>query len=194
MFGRLPRLLGWMVVSIAMLGAGLVAHAQDDRVLTPGISVDSSISEENRAQVFTYAGSTGESIKLTLISGDGLALGVLVSDASGNALAQATDENGNGFLVLDNVELDADVTYYVTVFPLAVAELPTEGEFSLSLALASGTAADVPEVASPDAEATPPPLRKPRKLLKWSRLSPQRPFPPSKSRRMCQQPRLPTKA
>lgn len=158
MLGRLR----WGAMRVVMLGLLLVVAlpttAQDaiERTLTPGISVDGTLNDDALAQVFTYLGSADEEIKLTLISADGLALGVLVTDAVGEPVTQGTDPQGNGFLVLDNVALPTNGTYYITVFPLAVADLPTQGSFSISLALASGTApadANVAEV-TPEAAVT----------------------------------------
>jgi len=127
--------------------------AQSDRALVPGVSVDSALAEDAPAQVFTYEASEADAIKLTVISGDGLALGIIVTDADGTQLRRAQDASGNGFLVLDNVDLPEAGTYYVTIFPLAVADLPTQGEFSISLARGSSTVVE----ETTDAEATEPP-------------------------------------
>lgn len=158
------RLRAWLaVLLLSLLMMPAVSNAQDEggQVLVPGLSLDAEISEDERAQIFTYEGSAGENVKLTLISADGLALGVLVADANGETLSQATDETGNGFLVLDNVEIAADGTYYVVVFPLAVEDLPTLGQFSLSLALNTLAVAqaetndEATEAVTEEAEATP---------------------------------------
>jgi hypothetical protein len=141
-----------LVISLFVVGV----LAQNSRALVPGVSVDSELSEDSLAQVFTYETTGDEIVKLTLISGDGLALGVVVTDSVGNLLAQAQDTRANGFLVVDDVSLDAADTYYVTVFPLAVSDVPTSGEFSISLALANETTAagtddgdEIPETEEP---------------------------------------------
>ncbi len=150
MLERSRRVMLYCFLAVALLAMTITVAAQDgSRELTPGLSVDGTISDDGLAQVFTYVGTSGQAIKLTLISADGLALGVLLTDATGEPLAQGTDDQGNGFLVLDNIDLDADDTYFVTVFPLAVEDLPTRGDFSISLALSSGTPADVVEAAEP---------------------------------------------
>ncbi len=155
MLERSRRVMLYCFLAVALLAMTITVAAQDgSRELTPGLSVDGTISDDGLAQVFTYVGTSGQAIKLTLISADGLALGVLLTDATGEPLAQGTDDQGNGFLVLDNIDLDADDTYFVTVFPLAVENLPTRGDFSISLALSSGTPADVVEAAEPTESTT----------------------------------------
>ncbi len=149
MFRRVSQQVMLAALTIMLLAFALSSLAQGDRTLTPGISLDSELSEDGLAQVFTYEGNEGEIIKLTLISADGLALGILMTDATGEPIAQVTDAEGNGFLVLDNVGPLVTETYYVTVFPLAVADLPTTGEFSISLALSNETAAEVVGTAPP---------------------------------------------
>lgn len=149
MFRRVSQQVTLAALIIMLLAFALSSLAQGERALTPGISLDSELSEDGLAQVFTYEGNEDEIIKLTLISADGLALGVLMTDATGEPIAQVTDAEGNGFLVLDNVGPLLAETYYVTVFPLAVADLPTTGEFSISLALSNETAAEVVGTAPP---------------------------------------------
>jgi uncharacterized protein YfaP (DUF2135 family) len=142
---------------LILLVAVPVQAQEQPRILTPGISIDGALTADGLAQVFTYEGAAGEVVKLTLISGDGLALGVLVTDSDGVPVAQGKDEQGNGFLVVDNIALGADGIYYVTVLPLAVVDLPTEGEFSISLALAGDAAApDSPTLTA--AAPTPTPV------------------------------------
>lgn len=155
---RTQRAIGLVAVLLLLVGAGVVS-AQAGRELVPGVSVDSRIDENSIAQVFTYNANADERIKLTLISSDGLALGMVVTDKDGETLGQASDARANGFLVLDNVQLGAADVYYVVVFPLAVADVPTEGEFSLSLALASGAASVSPTSVATD--ATPEPTAQP---------------------------------
>jgi hypothetical protein len=150
---RLVLRAALLLLLLCLLVPGVLS--QDDRTLVPGVSVDSSLSAETPAQVFTYAATTEESVKLTVISGDGLALGILATDAAANPIGQARDERANGFLVLDNLTLPTAGTYYITVFPLAIADVPTEGAFSLSLAQASNTAGAAQPTPNPDDEATP---------------------------------------
>lgn len=134
--------------------AGVLAQAE--RVLVPGVSLDSALTEDAPAQVFTYEATEPDTIKVTVISGDGLALGLLVTDATGVQLGQAQDTSGNGFFVLDNVELPDVGIYYVTVYPLAVGDLPTQGAFSISLARGSVTVAGETPTSEPDATSAPP--------------------------------------
>lgn len=151
---RKQKILGGVVSVVAMLLVllgGVAAQDASQRELVPGISVDSELGTAQLAQVFTYAGTAGESVKLTIISPDGLALGLVMTDSAGGAVAQGQDERANGFLVVDDVTLEADDTYYVTIFPLAVADVPTEGTFSISLAL-SGPSDAVQATPAPDVE------------------------------------------
>ncbi|MEO0560672.1 MAG: PPC domain-containing protein [Chloroflexota bacterium] len=144
--------------------------AQADRSLVPGVSVDGEVSEAEPAQVYTYVADDADAIKLTLISGDGLALGVLVTDSEGEQVAQGQDRRANGFLVVDNISLEEGGTYFITIFPLAVEDVPTTGEFSISLAQASAavgndtdaedpstTPDETPETTTDEAATTPVP-------------------------------------
>ncbi|MEO1443131.1 MAG: hypothetical protein AAFV33_22205, partial [Chloroflexota bacterium] len=155
MSGRTLRGITHLIVLCLLLSLATVAVAQqtEERVLTPGISVDSSLSADQLTQTFLYSGTEVEVIKLTLISEDGLALGVTITDSAGNFIGQGGDEEGNGFLVIDNVPLGVTDTFYITVFPLPVTDVPTIGNFSISLALSGGGGGDGPLVAAETEEA-----------------------------------------
>ncbi|MEM6527484.1 MAG: hypothetical protein AAF653_04275, partial [Chloroflexota bacterium] len=140
MSGRTLRGVTHLIVLCLMLSLAFTVTAQEteERVLTPGISIDSALSADQLTQTFLYSGTEVEVIKLTLISEDGLALGVSVADSAGNFIGQGGDEEGNGFLVVDDIPLGITDTFYITVFPLPVVDVPTEGDFSISLALSGG--------------------------------------------------------
>lgn len=144
-----------LIVLVVLVTFTGTVVAQGERELRLGLSIDGTISDDQRAQVYTYEASAGEIIKLTLISSDGMALGVLVTDEAGTPIAQGTDERANGFLVVDNVELDTSGTIYTTIFPLAVEGIANEGEFSISLALSSDSLVAQP-TNEPDAASAEP--------------------------------------
>ena len=154
MSGRFAKFAMYFLL-IFSLGYVLPVSTQDnDRRLVPGFSVDGTISADAPAQVYTYEGSAEQVIKITIISADALALGLLVTGADGNQIAEASDEAGSAVLVLDDVALANDGIYYFTLFPLAVDDAPTEGEFSISVAL-SASAPDDGEEPVEAAVATP---------------------------------------
>lgn len=145
-----------LLLSVFVMG-GLAQDTTDSRVLVTGFSIESELTAEQLAQIFTYEGQAGEVVKLTVSSEDGLALGAVITDAAGNAIAQAKDERANGFLVVDDVALAESGTYYVVIFPLALADVPTEGSFSISLALSNVVTQAQDDEATPATPEQPEP-------------------------------------
>lgn len=129
---------------IAMLGLG-VAHAQDDTTpeltpdttpeLTPGEPLAGVLTRQpdTAAQVYTFEGTAGENIRLLATSTDGLALALLLTDASGNFVAEARDAGATGQATLE-ATLGATGTYYVTVLPVVgVVDNLSQGTYALVL-------------------------------------------------------------
>lgn len=143
-----PKLRLWLpLVLMVVLVVGLV-QAQTARTLTPGVVMDGALDADNVAQVYTFDGTAGQTIKLTLTGGDGLAL--LLTDAGGNPVAQGVAQGDT--TSLSGVTLPQDGVYYVTVLGLGEAAGDTV-TFKLSLALE--TAAETTPEATSTPEATP---------------------------------------
>lgn len=133
-----------LVLVIVLTASFVFAQAQTARTLTPGVVAEGTLGANTLAQVYTFNGTAGQTVKLTVTGGDGLAL--LVTDSAGEPITQGAAPGDT--LSLPDVILPQDDTYYVTV-------LRTGGEtgavtFALSLAV-------VPAVETTDeatAEAT----------------------------------------
>ncbi|HEX2908862.1 MAG TPA: PPC domain-containing protein [Phototrophicaceae bacterium] len=135
---------GLPLLIILALAVSLVAAQSDaGRTLTPGVVTVGTLDAENLAQVYTFSGSAGQPIQLTVTGAADVAL--LLTDAAGNPLAQAVAEGET--LALPDVALPADGLYYVTV--LRVGGATTAVSFQLTLALAATGAP-----GAPTAEAT----------------------------------------
>lgn len=137
------RLLGSLLLFV-VLATGLTVQAQTGED-TPE-PLESSVltrEDDNAAQVFSFSGTGGETIRLTASSNDGLALALLLTDENGAFIAQERDLEGAGETVLE-AELPADGFYYVTVLPVVSTASLSDGTFTLVLETDSSAAeADV---------------------------------------------------
>ncbi|MCY3720213.1 MAG: PPC domain-containing protein [Anaerolineaceae bacterium] len=128
MSGRRTRALLLLMVFVLHAGvAGL--SAQQSRELLPGDQRSGALSLDMGAQVYTFSGETGDLVSLAAEAGDAGVLSLLVTDADGEMLAQASGVAMEGFA------LPEAGRYYVTV--LAPGGLPESGtlEFSLTFDL-----------------------------------------------------------
>jgi len=137
-------------IGIVLLLAVSWVLAQDDagRVLTPGVASSGRLDSDNVAQVYTFAGSTGQTVSLSATGGDGALLAILLTDALGAAVAQVMgDEDG---ATIADIELPTDGTYFVTVLS-ADGLADTAKNFTLTL--------------ETDAASAPAPFTEPGELL-----------------------------
>ena len=118
---------------IAALAMTLVASGQGDgtRALEIGVEVTGILDENNAAQVYSYEGAEGDTIAVTASGSEPLV--ILVTDATGESLAQGVERNfvNSPALVLDSVVLPEDGTYYITVFRVIGAGLAGTANFTL---------------------------------------------------------------
>jgi hypothetical protein len=119
-----------------------MAQAQDN-VLVPGSTLTGTLDEQNRAQVYTFNGSEGQTVSFVISGETGLQVVLLVTDAAGQQLLQYADDQPSGPDTTPEITLPAAGVYYVTVFALPDSEL-TEGTFQLAL-VTEGGAAILPE-------------------------------------------------
>lgn len=125
--------------------------SQDEtRVLSPGINVSDTLSSDNGASSYVFDATAGTTATITVVATEGQSLGLLLSDADGNSVAQAVDSNGLGAVQIENVLLADNGRYFVVVYSAPNAE----GDNAYSITLA------VNEITEP-AEATPAPTEAP---------------------------------
>ncbi len=148
--GNIRRLLVLMLVAVILLTVPVFAQ-DNGRELSIGVPVPGTIDATNPAQVYTFSGVSGDTATLTVTTGGGLVVTVVLTDATGELLAQSASPDEVGQVVLSDVTLSATGTYYVTVFPTAGIENSGEGSFVLTLAVvSSGDVTEEPE-ATPEA-------------------------------------------
>jgi len=126
------RLIGPLVL-LFVLATGLTVQAQTEEP-SPDALVAGVLTRQPdaTAQVFTLTGATGENVRLTATSNDGLALALTLTDATGALVGEARDLTGAGETVLLAV-LPADGDYYVTVLPVVSTTSLAEGTYALVL-------------------------------------------------------------
>lgn len=148
----LRRLALLMMGLLLLIVPAVSAQEAAARVLEPGVPVSGTLDNQNVAQVYSFAGAAGETVLLTVRSTAGLGLALLVTDATGDPVAQAF--NTTGALTLE-AALPADGTYYATVLSAIGVLVPAGSAFEITLMPGEGAP---PPTAAPTAEAeeTPP--------------------------------------
>ncbi|HLU11329.1 MAG TPA: PPC domain-containing protein [Oceanobacillus sp.] len=149
MHGMRRRL--WLPLCLmAALAMTLIASAQGNgsRVLEIGTEVTGILDEDNAAQVYSFEGAEGDTLAVTASGSEPLV--VLVTDSTGEPLAQAVERNfvNSSGIVLDSIVLPADGTYYITVFRVIGAGLTGSATFTLVVD-------ELPEAGTPSSDATP---------------------------------------
>ncbi|MBN8618321.1 MAG: PPC domain-containing protein [Anaerolineae bacterium] len=112
MSSRLQKLI-LMVVIVGMVLSGVVVLAQDNtsRALVPDIAVSGSLDADTLAEVYTLLGISGQVLNITATPATEGRLGILLTDASGVPVAQATGEPAS----LVEATIVTSGIYYVTV-------------------------------------------------------------------------------
>ncbi len=148
----LRRLTLLMMGLLLLIVPAVSAQEAAARVLEPGVPVSGTLDNQNVAQVYSFVGAAGETVLLTVRSTAGLGLALLVTDATGDPVAQAF--NTTGALTLE-AALPADGTYYATVLSAIGVLVPAGSAFEITLMPGEGAP---PPTAAPTAEAeeTPP--------------------------------------
>jgi uncharacterized protein YfaP (DUF2135 family) len=129
------RRITQLSVLLILLALMSFIQAQDtpSRILRPGEPVVGVLTEDAIAQVFSFSAVSAGTVSLQVTADEGLVLGVLVTDAAGNQIAQATDLANSGVIGFNQVDLPDRGTYYVTVFPAAGTETLLTGSFTVLL-------------------------------------------------------------
>lgn len=155
-FNRLSRPLYALMLLMALAAFGV--SAQDNpRALQPNVPVEGAISAANPAQVYTFVMPADAAANLTVESEAGLALTLLVTDATGELVAQAIDTSASGRISLNGIPVRAPGLQYVTVFPAAGFTENANGAFTITLTFSGGLAVTTEATAAtPDASATTP--------------------------------------
>lgn len=130
--------------------------AQDSRSLELGVPVIGEITAEVPAQVYVLNAAAGDVVNVGTTSQPGLALQIVVTDASGNQLATASGTVDGGGAAVLNVPL-AQGTNYVIVFAAAGSATPT-GQFRILADAATGAqpTPEAPVAATPEPVAPTP--------------------------------------
>lgn len=144
-----------LVLVVALSASLVLAQAQTARTLTPGVVTEGTLDANNLAQVYTFDGTAGQTVALTVTGGDGLAL--LVTDATGNPIAQ--DVAPGDTLSLTEVILPKDDTYHVTVLRTGGETGAIAFELTLEVAESVEVTTEATDAVTPEAtvEATTPP-------------------------------------
>jgi hypothetical protein len=120
-----------VLIISGLLTLGVMAQEDTGRELIPGQPVTSIVDEDNPAQVYVFAAEAGEMTSLVLSVEEGEALLLLVTDTSGENVAQARAEPADETIL--EVEIATAGMYYVTLFPAPGAPAGGSGEFTLSI-------------------------------------------------------------
>jgi hypothetical protein len=132
-----------IAVVVLITGSQYLAFAQTSpRRLQYGGSVTDTLNAESFAQVYSFVAAVGDQVTVVASSqADDLTLGVLLTDATGQVVAQSTDAASREATVED-VTLANAGTYYITV---ARGNSTGEGTFQLTL---TGTSAAAPSTVN----------------------------------------------
>ena len=124
MSGRRTQAL--LLLTVFVLCAGVASlSAQQSRELVSGDARSGALSLDMGAQVYTFSGETGDLVSLAAEADGGSLLTLMVTDVSGEMLAQASGVAMEGFA------LPEAGRHYVTV--LAPGGLPESGTLDFSL-------------------------------------------------------------
>src|SRR4051794_4591361 len=137
-----------LLLVVALVGGGLV-QAQDtaSHVIKIGDIVTGTLDIRNFTQVYSFTATAGSTISLVAASKTrGLTLAMVLTDASGAALARSADLTKTENAIRD-FKIPADGTYYVTILRGTGAQGGATGEFALLL---TGTSAAPPSSVATD--------------------------------------------
>jgi hypothetical protein len=143
-----------LLIALGLLVLLTSAALAQSRTLQPNQPVEGSINAGSPAQIYNFTGSAGAEISISVTSDVGLALTVLLTDAFGDIVAQASDSERAGTVSLDNVSLPTAGLFYVTLFPSAGQASLVSGDFTLTLSLGGSVVAPA-ATSQPEVQATP---------------------------------------
>lgn len=134
MRSKLVRVQRILLISVLLLFGGLSLAQEAPAVLNPDVVQSGTLSSDNVADVYRFEGIGGGILSLSASSSD-IAFGVLLADASGNAISEATS-NDDGDVSIENIILGQTGTYLLTVFSSSTEV----GKYDISINLAIGDA------------------------------------------------------
>ncbi|MCY4466532.1 MAG: PPC domain-containing protein [Chloroflexi bacterium] len=130
------------LVLTILLACWLSVAAQDSgNVLLPDVAVSGALTADASASAFVFDAAPGTTATLSL-SGQGSPLALLLSDSSGNAIAQAADSAAAGAIGLADVTLSAGGRYHAFVY-FAPGGAANDASYEISLAIAAPAAVPV---------------------------------------------------
>jgi len=138
----------FVLVCTLLLSLPPVFSQDDTRVLLPGVTVDGALAPDATASSYVFDATAGTTATITVVSSDGQALGLLLSDPTGNVVSQGIDTDGLGAVQVENVLLAENGRYFVVVYYAPGTATVEAGAYNITLALN--------EIAEP-ADATPVP-------------------------------------
>ncbi len=136
---------------LMMVIAAFAVSAQEGRTLTSGTPVTGTLDSANFVQVYTIQAIAGDSLDVVASNTLGIPLAIVITDASGNLVGQATDEAVTGEVTASATSLSGG-TYYITVFKAAGVASAADVPFTLTAFVATAGAttdtAPTPEVVT----------------------------------------------
>ncbi len=129
---KLVRVQRILLIGILLLLFSSFSLAQEaPTVLSLNAPVSGTLSSDNVADVYNFQGTANGVLSLTASSVD-VAFGVLVADASGNAIAEASS-NDDGDILIEDTLLAQTGNYFVTVFSSSTQD----GDYEISISIES---------------------------------------------------------
>ncbi|MBL8153866.1 MAG: PPC domain-containing protein [Anaerolineae bacterium] len=130
-------LLVLVVIGLVFGLSAVSAQETSGRQLSPNTPITGTLDADNLAQVYTLTAEPNEQVTLTAASAD-TALALLITDSTGQTIAQAAAASGETDVSLAGEVLPTGGLYYVTVLP--ASGVPTEStQFELTLTIDSAT-------------------------------------------------------
>jgi uncharacterized protein YfaP (DUF2135 family) len=142
------------LIIILATAAAVFAQGAGARALEPGTPVTGTLDAGSIAQVYRIEGAAGDSFALTALNEAGVPLAIVVTNAQGEQIAQAADEDIDGELVVESLSLPSDGSFYITVFKAGGINAVSSVDFTL-------VADALPVSATPEAEASSEPTAQP---------------------------------
>lgn len=140
-----------LLMCLVLLPLVTVTYAQgEDRVLQPDVPTQGAVTEQTPIQIYTFTAGAQQTADITLVSLEGAVLSMVVTDATGQSLAQATTSSG----VVDQAVLSV-VTPQIGTYYVSVATSPSDstggGAFTVTLTLSAADQQPTP-VQTPEAQ------------------------------------------
>ncbi len=150
---RWRRLNLMVLFSILLVCLSPVLAQGGDRILAPGSTLSGALGPDETATSYVFDAPAGTRATVSLVSADA-PLGLLISDANGNTVAQALDAAAAGTVQAEGLLLASGGRYFVVVY-FAPGSAATASVFDLSLSFDELAAAAEADIAAPPTEAIP---------------------------------------